>query len=90
MPTEGSDYSAVLEGSSEKRPKSAFFVQLDTKGVRTDRYVMSVREDTQENYKEPVLFDLKTDPYQMNNLEFSSISADDMMRGIKEDFTITL
>ncbi len=75
----GNDYSPILLGSSEERPVSAFFVQPSRKGVRTNRYLMTISKGDDSQYSSPSLFDLECDPYQMHKLEFDSIPKDELM-----------
>ncbi|MDP8246043.1 MAG: sulfatase [Candidatus Hinthialibacter antarcticus] len=70
---QGSDLSAYIEGKTDKSPDSAFMqifgpyahgtVENAWRGVRTERYMYARYQD-----KPWLLFDLKNDPYQMNNL----------------------
>ena len=76
---EGNDYSSLLETGEGNRPKSAFFVQVKKKGVRTDKYLLTISYGDEKIYKEPTLFDLKKDPYQMLNLPFGSINEEDLL-----------
>ena len=69
---EGIDRSAVLKGEETELPPSALFTQPERKGVRTKDYLMVISSGD-EGYTDPVLYDLKADPYQKNNLSFDSI-----------------
>ena len=80
----GNDYSSVLLGNCDDRPASAFFVQPSRKGVRTERYLMTISKGEEGQYSNPTLFDLDSDPYQMKNLEFDSIPSEDLLHLRKE------
>lgn len=71
--TQGLDFSARILGRKQELPDSAFFqifgpylagrVEAGWRGVRTDRYTYA-RYET----KPWVLYDVREDPYQLNNL----------------------
>ncbi len=70
---QGSDFSRSIQGQRQDLPDSAFFqifgpyhsggVHEGWRGIRTDRYTFARYES-----KPWVLYDLKEDPYQLNNL----------------------
>lgn len=74
---QGSDYADALRGEDVSRPRSALFVQPNTKGLQTAHYTFSV---TEENGKlvNPTLYDNFADPYQMHNLPFDAIPSADL------------
>ena len=80
----GEDYSNVLLSGIGVRPSSAPFIQMKRKGVRTDKYLLSVSYKSDEEYGETMLFDLDADPYQMHNLELSSIPKEDLTTLLRE------
>ena len=72
----GTDFSnGILTGdySQSPKPEGAFFFNEKSRGIRTDRYTYSV-----VNTGDTLLFDNKTDPYQMKNLPLDSIPAEDL------------
>ena len=75
----GNDYSAVLLGKSEERPASALFTQPSRKGVRTERYLMTLSYKDEEGYKDLSVFDLAADPYQKAPLSPNAIPDEDML-----------
>ena len=76
---EGSDYSELLKGNDGDRPKSALFTQPKRKGVRTNKYLLTISYGDKDNYSAPTLYDLENDPYQMNNISFDSISEAELL-----------
>ena len=76
---EGRDYSEILLGGEGERPRSALFVQQKRKGVRTDRYLLTVSYGDEKNYRDPLLFDLERDPYEMLPLPFAAIPEEDLL-----------
>jgi arylsulfatase A-like enzyme len=77
---QGSDLSRIVLGKSKKGPDSAFFqifvpyagdgTEFPWRGVRTERY-MYARSET----KPWVLYDLKKDPDELNNLATNTSAA---------------
>ncbi|MBQ8371337.1 MAG: sulfatase [Clostridia bacterium] len=76
---EGEDYSRLLMNGEGERPRSALFVQQKRKGVRTSKYLMTVTYKNEEDFGEPMLFDLQADPYQTEPLPFDAIPSEDML-----------
>lgn len=73
---QGVDYSdGLLTGSFARhgKPTSAAYIMKDEKGVRTARYTYGVNEDGHTQ-----LYDNAVDPYQMKNLDLSSITPEDL------------
>ncbi|MBR2461114.1 MAG: sulfatase [Clostridia bacterium] len=76
---EGSDYSNILRTGEGDRPISALFTQPKRKGIRTHRYLLTISFGDDKSYSAPTLFDLESDPYQMNNLPFSAIPEEELL-----------
>ena len=95
----GKDLSFVPLGKEGKTPDSAFFQILGQgwphrgpwlgywRGVRTDQYVYA---RWYQNEVGPLLFDVKSDPYEMNNLygkpEFADVQKD--MEALLQDWLL--
>lgn len=76
---EGSDYSQVLRTGEGDRPRSVLFTQPKRKGIRTDKYLMTISYKDERSFGAPELYDLEKDPYQQNILDFSEISEDQLL-----------
>ena len=73
---EGVDYSeGIVSGnySTCSKPKSALYLNMDRKGVRTDRYVYCVHKDGRAEVVDNV-----KDPYQLNKLSPEAIPEADL------------
>jgi arylsulfatase A-like enzyme len=73
----GTDYSGIIKepkATNVSRPVSTPFISIEgnKKGVRTDKYTFTVYGDGTIT-----LFNNKSDPYQLTNLSFNSLPADD-------------
>lgn len=73
---EGIDYSNLLVKGEGDRAKSVLFTQMKRKGVRTKKYLMTIGYGDEEKFADPLLFDLESDPYQMEPLSFDAIGKD--------------
>ena len=69
----GEDYSNLLSCGEGEMPSAALFTQPKRKGVRTRDYLLTIAYGTDDRHGETMLFDMKADPYQMNNLPLSAI-----------------
>ena len=65
---------SALERSSISAP----FIQMKRKGVRTERYLFTVSYKSDAEYGETMLFDIKSDPYQMHNIMLTAIPEEDL------------
>ncbi len=67
----GSLYIRNLDGDKDQDGNViSYFAQ--SRGFRTERYTLSLEVDRDYQLTEILLFDNQTDPYQLNNLAFSS------------------
>jgi arylsulfatase A-like enzyme len=76
----GTDYSEIIENPKEAtvmRPISTPFLSIEgnKKGVRTNEYTFTVSGDGSIT-----LFNNKTDPYQLNNFDFKSLSEKEQQK----------
>ena len=74
----GENYSDLLISGNGTRPISAPFIQMKRKGVRTERYLFTVSYKSDAEYGETMLFDIKSDPYQMHNIMLTAIPEEDL------------
>lgn len=73
---EGTDYSyGIVTGdySSEPKPNSALYLNMERKGVRTNRYTYVVHQDGRAEVTDNI-----KDPYQMKKLSPEEIPAKDL------------
>ncbi len=75
---EGRNYAELLCSGSGERPQTALFVQPKRKGVRSERYLMTLTYDTPESFKDARIYDIEADPYQICPLSPHQISEDDL------------
>ncbi len=66
----------VVEGVVPKAHSAVFFEQEESRGIRTDRYAYWKRLD---GMGQPMLFDIKADPEQRNDL-YSNLSESDTVQ----------
>ena len=74
----GEDYSELLESGEGNRPPSALFMQQKRKGVRTEKYMLSISYGDGCRPGEILLFNLHADPYEICPLELSDIPKEDL------------
>ena len=75
---DGKDYSGSVISGIGERPASALFTQQKRKGVRTADYLLAVSYKDENEYGATMLFDIRNDPYQLNNLGFDEIPESDL------------
>ena len=94
----GFNYAKTMTGQSKKLPRSALYIKnVDGKkdanglvtnyfpvarGVKTDRYTLSLSITKDKKIQKVLFFDHKKDPYELNNLAFdpSSKIAKDLLK----------
>ncbi len=75
---EGTDYSTLLKTGEGERPQTALFTQIKRKGVRSEKYLLTLTFGTPENYTDAEVFDLVNDPYQLHPMAPDQIPAEDL------------
>ena len=80
----GTDYSQLFSSGEGERPDSVPFIQMKRKGVRTKKYLFTVSYKSETEYGETMLFDIKTDPYQLYNLAPEDIPSEDLTYLLRE------
>ena len=84
---EGTNYSqGLLSGNYTSCPKplSALYLNMNRKGVRTNRYTYVVHEDGRAEVTDNI-----KDPYQLNKLSPEQITANDLKQ-LKEELGMRL
>ncbi len=76
---EGISYSRLLISNEGERPSTAPFIQPNRKGVRSDRYLLTVTYDTDDSFKDAFIYDLSADPYQLCPLTPDDIPSDELL-----------
>ncbi len=75
---EGTDYASLLKTGAGERPETALFTQIKRKGVRSEKYLLTLTFDTPDTYKDAEVFDLVNDPYQLHPLTPDCIPAEEL------------
>ncbi len=81
---EGNDYAELLRSGVGERPETAPFLQPNRKGVRSDKYLLTMTFDTPDSFKDAIIYDLEADPYQLSSLTPDQIPEAELFKLRKE------
>jgi len=76
---EGKDYALILQTGVGERPGTALFTQVKRKGVRSEKYLLTITYESDTQYQDAMVFDLENDPYQLLPLTPEDIPAQDLL-----------
>lgn len=75
---QGTDYSKVLldpDAGDKQKPKSALFINTNSRGVYTGKYMFVVQEKDGE-FEKAFCYDNESDPYQLNRIPGEEIEKE--------------
>ena len=76
---EGHDYASLLITGRGERPRTALFTQVKKKGVRSEKYLLTVTYESDRAYGDVRIYDLENDPYQMLPLRADDIDPQQLL-----------
>ena len=77
MEVQGKNYAGILQGpanDSHSKPASALFINMNSRGVYTGKYMFVVSENT-SGPTEVYCYDNERDPYQINKISFENLDT---------------